>query len=159
MDDYSWRDDIKQIIKWYYEQSKSNRFETDVEFTNLLKLQFSNLLNCPWKKLNKYSGLKEMEYHPFFPPQIKLKVMMSYLVFFQINKEDIFQSYRSSSWELMKKTLLISWGWKTFTPKFDKDGMRKQSGHPISYRNIDVIDFAKKKKKKSTHQIQKYLNI
>ena len=62
VDDYSWREDIKQIIKWYYEQSKSNRFETDVE---------SNLLNCPWKKLNKYSGLKEMEYHPFFFPTNK----------------------------------------------------------------------------------------
>ena len=37
VDTYRWREDIKQIIKGYYEQSKSNRFETDVK---------SNLLNC-----------------------------------------------------------------------------------------------------------------
>ena len=101
-------------------------------------------------------GFKEMEYHRFFPTQIKLKVMMSYLVFFQINKKENFQSYRSSSWQQMKKTPLIPRGWKTVTPKSDKDSMRKESDHPISYRNIDVMDFAKKS---NTHQIQKYLNI
>lgn len=37
--------------------------------------------------------------------------------------------------------------------------MRKESGHPISYRNIDVIDFAKKKKEYTPNsEILKYIN-